>query len=93
LVYIFSYRSFRLPIFSLLGFSSNKPLFGAVALGFATQLLALYVPFMNDVMESVPLQPFDWAMVLLVALILMAIIEVTKYQMRRDKGYQMISSH
>jgi len=93
LVYIFSYRSFRLPIWSLLGFSSNKPLFGAVALGFATQLLALYVPFMNDVMESVPLQLIDWAMVLLVAFVLIVIIEAVKYQMRRDKDHQMISNH
>jgi Ca2+-transporting ATPase len=91
LVYIFSYRSLRLPIFSLLDYSSNKWLFVTVAFGFAQQLFAIYVPFMNDIMGTVPLQLFDWAMVLLVAFILQAIIEVTKYFTRHHNNSQMIS--
>jgi Ca2+-transporting ATPase len=91
LVYIFSYRSLRPPIFSLLDYSSNKWLFVTVAFGFSQQLFAIYVPFMNNTMGTVPLQLFDWAMVLLVAFILQAIIEVTKYFTRHHNSSQTIS--
>jgi len=86
LIYVFSYRSFRLPIFKLFTFSSNKWLFAAVAFGFAQQLFALYVPFMIDIMDTVPLQLIDWMYVVSVAVILIAIIEVVKYQTRHHRN-------
>ena len=86
LIYVFSYRSFRLPIYKLFSFSSNKWLFAAVAFGFAQQLFALYVPFMIDIMETVPLQLTEWMYVVLVAIILIAIIEAVKYQTRHHRN-------
>jgi Ca2+-transporting ATPase len=92
LIYVFCYRSFRLSIFKLLNFSSNKWLFAAVAFGFAQQLFAIYAPFMNNIMDTVPLQFFEWVFVLVVAIILIAIIEAVKYQTRHYKNSQTISN-
>lgn len=79
LVYIFSYRSLRRSIFRSGNFFSNKPLFGTVALGFAQQLLVLYIPFLNGVLGVVPLHLSDWALVLSVAFGMMGVVEVVKY--------------
>jgi Ca2+-transporting ATPase len=79
LIYIFAYRSFRQSIFRSGSFFSNKALFGAVALGFFQQMLALYVPFLNDVLGVVPLHASDWALVLSIAFLILLIVESVKY--------------
>jgi len=79
LIYIFAYRSLRHFVFKSGHFFANKPLFGTVALGFATQLLALYVPFLNNVLGVVPLHLNDWVLVFAVALGMLIIVEVVKY--------------
>jgi Ca2+-transporting ATPase len=78
LVYIFAYRSFRRSIFRSGSFFSNKPLIGAVALGFGQQFLALYVPFLNNVLGVVPLHLIDWLMVFGVAVSMLFIVEIVK---------------
>lgn len=79
LIYIFSYRSLRHSILDSKRFFSNKTLFGTVALGFTEQLLALYVPFLNNVLDVVPLHPTDWAIVLSIAFVIMIVVEIVKY--------------
>ena len=79
LIYIFAYRSLRHSVFKSGHFFANKPLFGTVALGFATQLLALYVPFLNNVLGVVPLHLNDWVLVFAVALGMLIIVEAVKY--------------
>ncbi len=88
LIYIFSYRRLRGSVFRSGKFFSNKPLFGAVALGFATQLLALYVPFLNNVLGVVPLHLIDWALVLVVAFGMMGVVELVKYVTVRSRYRQ-----
>lgn len=85
LVYIFSYRSFRSSIFRSGNLFANKPLFGAVALGFSQQLLAIYHPFFNNALSVVPLHPDDWTFVLGIAFGMMGIVEVVKYLSRRTR--------
>lgn len=84
LIYIFSYRNLRQSIFKAGNFFSNKPLFGAVILGFSQQFLALYVPFFNGILNVVPLHLNDWILVLSVALAMVLIVEATKSVARRN---------
>lgn len=79
LVYIFSYRSLRHSVFNSKIFFGNKLLFGTVALGFGEQLLALYLPFLNNVLGAVPLNLLDWALVLSIAFTMMIVVEVVKH--------------
>ena len=87
LVYIFSYRSFRQSALMSGKFFSNKMLFGSVALGFAEQLAAIYIPSLNKVLDAVPLQLSDWGLAFGIALSTTGIVEVTKYITRhwRDR--------
>jgi len=84
MIYIFSYRSLRTSVFRSGNFLANKVLLGTVALGLGQQLLALYIPFLNQVLHVVPLGLFDWALVLAVSFAMMGIVEVVKLVARRS---------
>lgn len=85
LVYVFSYRSLRQSVSMGGKFFANKALFGTVTLGFTQQLLALYVPFLSNIMGVVPLQLSDWLLIFIVAFGMMGIVEVVKYLSRRTR--------
>jgi len=78
LVYIFSYRSLRTPIWKTKQFLANRPLFIAVGLGMAQQVAALYIPVLNDLLGVVPLGVEGWVIVVGVSLGMMAIVESVK---------------
>jgi len=86
LVYVFSYRSLRQSIFKSGNFFSNKPLFGTVALGFTQQILAIYVPFLNNILGVAPLHILDWALVFGCAFSMMGMVEVAKYLTRHNRS-------
>ena len=44
-----------------IGLTSNGPLLGAVLLGAALQLAVVYVPAMNDIMKTQPLEAVELA--------------------------------
>lgn len=79
LIYIFSYRNLRRSVIRSGNFFSNKALFGAVALGFGQQLAALYVPFLSNALEVVPLHLPDWGLVLSAAFTMVFVVEIVKY--------------
>lgn len=80
LIYVFSYRSLNSSVFHSKNFFANKPLFVAVALGFAQQIAAIYVPLLNQVLEVTPLHLNDWAIIFSVSLSTMLLIEIVKHQ-------------
>lgn len=80
LIYVFSYRSLNSSVFHSKHFFANKPLFAAVALGFAQQIAGLYVPFLNQVLGTTPLHLNDWAIIFGVSLSTMLLIEIIKHQ-------------
>jgi Ca2+-transporting ATPase len=82
LIYIFSYRSLRTSIFSSGHFFANKVLLGTVALGLSQQLVALYVPFLSQLLGVTPLDLYGWALVLGVSFAMVAIVEVVKFVVR-----------
>jgi len=78
MIYIFAYRSMRVPIFRMNPLSSNKPLVWAVSAG----LLLAFLPFIakpiRDLLGIVPLTYQQWALVAGVAVALLAVVEIGK---------------
>jgi Ca2+-transporting ATPase len=91
LIYIFAYRNLRHPLFKSGSFFTNKPLLITVAFGLIQQLLALYVPFLNNILGVVPLHFNDWALVLGVGFGMLFIVETVKYLMRHAKKKEEVS--
>ena len=88
LIYIFSFRSFHKSVLMRGSFWSNRWLFGAVAFGFAQQLVALYVPFFNVMLGVKPLGLIEWAEVLAIGFGELAIVEVVKYVARETINHK-----
>jgi len=78
IVYIFAYRSLRLPIYRMNKLSANKPLIWAVLLGFLTILVAFIFPRLRELLGIVPLSRQEWLLVFGVAFILLIFVEIGK---------------
>ncbi|MDP2684125.1 MAG: HAD-IC family P-type ATPase [bacterium] len=78
LLYVFSCRSTHFFIWQKKMFS-NKYLLFAVALGFVLQLVAIYLPFFQNVFQTVSLDLNDWLIVFSVGLIDIIAIEISKW--------------
>jgi Ca2+-transporting ATPase len=77
LIYVFSCRSLQRPIW-LDNFWKNPWLLGAVGVGLALQLAALYVPFLQEFLHTVPLGLTEWIWVLGFAAATLLLIEGVK---------------
>lgn len=82
LFYSFSFRHEYKSIFKV-GFFSNKYLIGAVLLGFALQLLVLYVPFMREAFKLQQITLNDWLLILALGLVPLIADEIIKFFRRR----------
>ncbi|VVB75584.1 Copper-exporting P-type ATPase B [Candidatus Tiddalikarchaeum anstoanum] len=82
MIYIYSYKSLRHSVFKTNIFS-NKWLNLTVLLGIGQQLLAIYVPPFNTMLGTVPLNFFEWVLVLLVGFSMMMIVEIVKFIINR----------
>lgn len=78
IVYIFAYRSMRLPIYRMNPLSTNKPLIWMVLLGFATVAIAFLIPGLRTVLGIVPLTLQQWLLVTSISLILLVSVEIGK---------------
>ena len=68
---------------------SNLLLLGAVALGLFLLLFAVYTPFMQALLKTVPLSLFDWALLGGLTALDIALIEITKWIfIKREKLVQ-----
>jgi Ca2+-transporting ATPase len=79
MVYIFAYRSMRLPLFRMRPLQDNKPLIWAVASGLFLAVVAFLVPALRQVLGIVPLSLDHWAVIAGVALVLLLFVEVGKW--------------
>ncbi len=70
---------------------SNKPLIGATAIIIGLQLAAVYLPVMQKILRTSPLQLSEWAMICLMATSIIAVEEIRKFFYRR-KGTDHSSS-
>ncbi|KPJ57336.1 hypothetical protein AMJ49_01945 [Parcubacteria bacterium DG_74_2] len=78
LIYIFAYKNLKKSIIKTENFFQNKFMFFGVAYGFLLLFLAIYLPFLNKVLGTVPLRPLHWLLIFGVALITTLIVELVK---------------
>jgi Ca2+-transporting ATPase len=78
LIYVFSIRSLRHSLWQKDIFS-NKYLVIAVILGFALQLVAIYHPFLQKILQTVSLNLTDWSLIFFICIIEVIVIEGIKY--------------
>jgi len=84
LLYVFSCRSLRHSIWNK-EFFANKYLFIAVLVGLLIQLPAVYLPFLQNVFQTVPLNFADWGIVLSVGILTIFAIEIAKWLFIKKK--------
>jgi Ca2+-transporting ATPase len=82
-VNVFNFRSLDQPMSSI-GWLSNKWLLLAVAITLGAHACAIYVPFLQRALHTVPLSWQDWAIMIIVALPLFAIMEASKWYKTRQ---------
>lgn len=78
LIYIFSFKNLKKPIFKTENFFKNKLLFLAVLYGLLLTFAAIYLPVLNRILGTEPLKPVHWLLVLSVALIATLWAELVK---------------
>lgn len=87
LLVLFSLKSLRrsLPLTDLF---NNLPLVGAIGVGILMLVLAIYVPFLQDILKVAPLNLFHWILVVVVAFIQLILIEIVKiFSRRTERAY------
>jgi Ca2+-transporting ATPase len=87
LVYVFSARSLRRPIWQTRIFS-NPWLILAVLGGFVFQILAIYVPFLQRLLRTRPLTGLEWVAVFVQASLVIGIIELVKWWFLKKRRAQ-----
>lgn len=78
IVYIFAYRSMRLPVYRMNNLTANKPLIWAAVAGCITIGVAFLIPGLRDLLGIVPLSLQEWLLVIGIGLILLVFVEIGK---------------
>jgi len=78
-IYIFSCRTLRKPFWKYENFWSNKWLFAVVAFSLTLAISITYFPPTKKLLNLVSLNPFQWSLLATKAIILVLIIETSKY--------------
>jgi len=78
MIYIFSYKDLEHSLFYTKNFFKNKRMFLGVAYGFALLFAAIYVPFLNRLLGTVPLAAPYWFFIFGSAIFVTSAIEITK---------------
>lgn len=79
MVYIFAYRSMRLPLHRMNRLSANPPLIWAALAGMLTAMVAFWIPGLRRLLGLVPLSLEEWLIVFGFAFALLLIVEIGKY--------------
>lgn len=79
LVYIFSFKNLKKPLFKTENFFQNKFLFFGVIYGFVLTLAALYLPSLNKILGTQPLELNYWPIILGIAFIATLWAELVKF--------------
>jgi Ca2+-transporting ATPase len=78
IVYIFAYRSMRLPLYRMNKLTANKPMIWAAIAGFITIGVAFLIPGLRTLLGIVPLTWDEWLWVLGIGLALLVAVEIGK---------------
>ena len=83
---VFNFRSLRAPM-PVIGFFTNPWVLGAWALTIGLQLCAVYLPFLQDALHTVPLGWREWGLILVMAMPIFLVTELIKWaQWKRISG-------
>jgi Ca2+-transporting ATPase len=82
--HVMAIRSGRESLFKI-GFSSNKPLLGALLLTVFLQLMIIYVRFFNVVFKTQPLSLYELILTLLASSIVFWAVKIGNWALRRKK--------
>jgi Ca2+-transporting ATPase len=87
---VFNFRSLRRPL-NRIGFWTNPWVLAAWTMTIGAQVAAVYVPFLQKVLHTVPLRLSDWLLMLAVALPIFVIVEGVKlWQDRRRSSHRLV---
>ncbi len=78
LIYVFSFRNLRKPIFKMNNFFKNKALVWGVIYSFILLFGAIYLPFLNKILGTIPLNINHWLLILGIAIFTTLLVELTK---------------
>lgn len=84
LLYVFSCKDLKRNLWQYNPFS-NLYLVGAVLLGFILLAGAVYLPFLQKLLHTVPLSLLDWLILFALGIINIALIEIVKWKFKRPK--------
>ncbi|MDO8524664.1 MAG: HAD-IC family P-type ATPase [bacterium] len=87
LIYIFSFKNLKRTIFKTENFFQNKLLFLGVLYGILLTFVAIYLPALNRILDTQPLRPTHWLLVLSVALIVTLWAEVVKIMCNHKRRF------
>ncbi|HRS51618.1 MAG TPA: calcium-transporting P-type ATPase, PMR1-type [Candidatus Marinimicrobia bacterium] len=85
LFHSFNYRNFTESVFKV-GFLGNKKLVLATGVSFLLQMAVVYIPFLGIVFKTMPLQWWDWLLVVGLSSCTLWFVECVKW-IQRKKGY------
>lgn len=78
LIYIFSFKNLKISLFQIKNIFANKLLFIGITYGLILVLAAIYVPFLNSLLKTVPLAWYYWLPVLFTSIAAIFVIELIK---------------
>ncbi|WJW76363.1 HAD-IC family P-type ATPase [Thiohalobacter sp. IOR34] len=81
---VFNYRALHEPL-AVVGFLSNPWILLAWMVTIGLQVCAVYLPFLQDALHTVPLGWADWGLILLVALPVFGLMEIYKWSRWRGR--------
>jgi hypothetical protein len=79
MIYIFAYRSMRLPLFRASPLSQNKPLVAAVIAGLLMVVIAFAIPSLRTLLGIVPLTLQQWSWIAAIAFGMLTVVEIGKW--------------
>jgi len=79
MIYIFAYRSMRLPLFRASPLSQNKPLVAAVLAGLLMVVIAFAIAPIRKLLGIVPLSLLQWSLIAAIAVGMLIIVEIGKW--------------
>ncbi|MBP3981596.1 cation-translocating P-type ATPase [Acidovorax sp. JG5] len=85
MAHVMAIRSESEPLWRL-GLASNRPLLGAVLLTFALQMATIYVPFLNPIFRTEPLNLGELGICVAAALVVYAVVELEKAWRRKRRA-------
>lgn len=96
MIYIFAYRSLRMPINKMPPLSQNKPLIFSVLAGILTAILPFFIPSLQKLLGIVPLTLNQWGLVALIAFSMLVVVELGKAianKNRKNNDYKVNSKY